>query len=156
MKRFLRFIRRHIILFIWCLFALAALVIMGYYFFMIAISDSNKYGNRLEGIEDVKISNSKLEEISDKLSEYEEVSRVIDVRIEGKTICIDIAFNMDVKLDEAKKITSGVLEFFDEDVLGFYDLSLLITQDSLVEEDEVWSSAGSLSAGSESISWVRG
>ena len=82
MRKILNLIKRHIILFILCLLAFIVLIIMLVAFLQMSINTSGKYGNRLDGIEEVSISKSELKDIENKLEEKDEVVKA-SVRIQA-------------------------------------------------------------------------
>ena len=147
-------IKRHIILFALSLMAFIAMVIMLVIFLKMTISTSSKYGDRLDGIEEVKISASNLSDISDKLEEKDEVSKA-KLRIQGKIIYVDISFVESTTLAKAKEIAGSVITSFDDDEQEFYDFRFVINQESDKEDSEVWGLVGSKNSKDSEISWTR-
>ena len=115
-----------------------------------------KYGNRLEGIEDVKLTKTFLKDVETKLEENE---NVIDatVRLQGKIVYINFEVNPEVSSDTAKEISNSTLENFSEEELGFYDLSYLIKW--TIEDEEGKKSttaiAGTKHHSKENIVWSK-
>lgn len=103
-------------------------VVLGMFLSMFVGGSKNNYGSRLEGIEKVKINNSKMDEIKNSVKENEAVSN-IDVRVQGKIVYISINFNEGTSKDDAKKIASSSLENFSEDELKYYDISYFLVED---------------------------
>ena len=64
------------------------------------------YGNRLEGIEKVKVTDSEEDKISSELKKDKSVKDV-DTNIAGRTLDIVITVDDDMKLDDAKKVGSN-------------------------------------------------
>ena len=151
MRKILNLIKRHIILFILCLLAFIVLIIMLVAFLQMSINTSGKYGNRLDGIEEVSISKSELKDIENKLEEKDEVVKA-SVRIQGRIIYFDIYFGKDVSLENAKKICNEMINSFEEDEQKYYDISFIITQDS---EEDKWNASGSKNSESDAISWTK-
>jgi len=149
-KKILGLIKRHIVLFILSVIAFIALIIMIVAFLKMTINNSGKYGDRLDGIDKVKISKSTLSDISDKIKENTEVEKS-NVRVQGKIVYIDITFNGETSLDRAKEIATVVLDEFDDDEKGFYDIEFILEQNA----EEGWRSAGSKTPSSEGISWIK-
>lgn len=147
-------LKRHIILFIFCLLTFIVFVVMLVIFLKMTINTSGRYGNRLEGIEDVEISTDTLADISLGLEEKDEVSKA-KLRIQGKIIYINISFVESVKLEKGKEIAEGVLSEFDEDELEFYDFSFVIEQISEDDEEETWVGVGSKNTIDSKVSWAR-
>ena len=151
MKKILNLIKRHIILFILCLLAFVAFIIMLVAFLQMSINTSGKYGNRLDGIEKVTISKKDLKDIKNKLEEKDEVEKAT-VRIQGKIIYFDIIFKKEVSLENAKKICNEMINSFEEEEQKYYDISFMITQDA---EEEKWNASGSKNSESDEISWTK-
>ncbi len=159
MKKFLekikKLIGRHKLLFAICLLAFMIILIMLYIFFSLFAGGTNKYGNRLEGIEDVVISDSTKEEVVSFLEAKDEVSSA-SVRIQGKIIYIHIEYLRDISLDRAKEIANETIEKFDEDELAFYDIGYSLTQiQTEGEEDIGFVVTGSKNSQLDNISWIK-
>ena len=77
------------------------------------------YGNRLDGIEEVEITNEKINSLDEKVST---VNTVVTV-IEG------------TKAATAKKITDVVLKEFDEDQVAYYDFQVFIKSENDKEDN---------------------
>jgi len=111
----------------------------------------DKYGNRLEGIEDVKLNN--LNEIENKIKEDENVINA-NVRLQGKIVYIVFEVNSNISVETAKVMASNVLENFSEEELSFYDFSYIIKLTNIVEEEEVITVIqGTKHHSKESITW---
>ena len=113
----------------------------------------SKYGNRLEGIEEVKLSNSFLEEIENNLKEDDAVIDA-NVRLQGKIVYILFEVNSDISVETAKIMASNTLEKFSEEELSFYDFSYIVKWTNIVEEEEVITAIeGTKHHAKESITW---
>ena len=159
MKKFLKgiwnLIRRHKLLFLICLLAIVIIVIMMYIFFSMFIGSGGKYGNRLNGIEEVEISKSELTEISKTITDKEEVTDA-NVRIQGKIVYIHIEVKRETSLDRAKELATIALEEFDEDEKKFYDFGFSLTQVEVEnKEDKGFIVTGTKNAKLDSISWIK-
>ena len=87
----------------------------------------SKYGSRLDGIENVQISNDKTNEIISKLGE-EKIVKSAKMDIIGKIIYIKIVFEDDAKLNDAEAIASKSLENFSDEEKNFYDFEFTLEQ----------------------------
>jgi len=96
---------------------------------------NDKYGNRLEGIEEVELSNSFLKEVESNIEEDENVIEAT-VRLQGKIVYINFELNSEVSKDTAKEIAASTLDNFTEEELSFYDFSYLVKWTPLEEEGE--------------------
>ena len=119
---------RHKLLSMICILAFVVIMIMLYVFFSIFVSGNNVYGRRLSGIEEVRLSNSKLSKESKKIEEMGEV-KSCKVRVQGKIVYFDIIFNKDASKDKAKEIAKKTLDDFSKDEKEFYDFEYILTQD---------------------------
>ena len=87
------------------------------------------YGNRLEGIDEVKISSSQKKEV---VSNLEGDSAVANAKcsLQGKIVNVIITVNDDVGVDTAKSLAGKVLEKFDDDQKAFYDFQVFVKKES--------------------------
>lgn len=115
-----------------------------------------KYGNRLEGIEEVELNSSFLKEIETKLEEDEGVVSAT-VRLQGKIVYINYELNSDVSIDTAKEIAVTTLDSFSEEELSFYDYSYLVKWIIENEEgkEETKAIAGTKHHANENIVWSK-
>lgn len=154
-KKFLALLSRHKLLTIICFLALIATIVMGYVFFNVFIGGNSKYGDRLDGIEEVTISSKDKKEIASTLEEKEEVTSA-SVRVQGKIIYINIVFTRATSLDKAKEIAKSTLTSFDEDELKFYDIGYYLTQEEVENKEDIgFVALGTKNAKLDNISWTK-
>ena len=89
--------------------------------------DSNKYGNRLEGIEKVEISQKKQDDFESNIANNEKVKSV-DILIQGKIVYITMMIEPNVVLEEAESIALKSLDEFTEEEKSFYDFNYTLKQ----------------------------
>ena len=155
MKKVKGLISRHKVLAIICLITIVIIAILSYVFSSVLINGNNKYGNRLDGIEEVEISDERISGLEEELEGRDEVSSA-SVRIQGKIIYINIVFNNDVSLDTAKDIANGTLDSFEDDEESFYDFGFYLTQvGSEDEEGDYFVVTGSKHVGADEISYIK-
>ena len=140
----------------------AAIIIFLLAKYVINSNTGNKYGNRLDGIQDVVISKDKKSEMATTL-EKEEIVNSVTVNVHGKVINFVIDFKKDATVDQAKSIAVKCLDFFEEEYRNFYDLQFLCQKSELKEEKEdkeedkeskdVFPIIGYIKAGATTISW---
>ncbi len=87
------------------------------------------YGDRLDGIDKVRISKSKLNKIEDKLNENENITEV-DTFIKGKILNVIVTINDAVSLEDAKNIPNTVVEQLNGDQKDFYDIQVIINKEN--------------------------
>ena len=92
--------------------------------------DSRKdvYGNRLDGIEDVKISNQAITEIKDKINSSDFVSDV-EYLLKGRLINFTIMVNADTNKESSKQLVTNITEVLDSEIQKFYDIQVIIIED---------------------------
>lgn len=87
------------------------------------------YGNRLDGIEKVKIDSNQKDEIIKNVEEDSAVKKAT-YKLQGKIINITIIVNDDIGLDTAKAVAGKVLEKIEEDQKKYYDVQVFIKKDT--------------------------
>ncbi len=124
--------------------------IMFYKYFYSGIS-TTKYGDRLDGIENYKLSDT-LE--SDIKSLYEKTSSInkVSIDVKGRIIYINIAFKESVKVDTAKSEAVKALDKIGEENLKYYDVQFVLTY-SGDEENSNFPIFGAKSANSLKVVW---
>ena len=85
------------------------------------------YGTRLEGIEKIKISDKKKEELKEH---FKDSSKSLTIRIQGRIIYVDVKLNDDVTVDTAKDLSNKTLEKLSDDEKAYYDIQFIISKES--------------------------
>lgn len=85
------------------------------------------YGDRLDGIDKVKISDAELAKVKETLKD-DAISKV-STRISGKTVEVILTVEQEVSLDVAKGYGTKVLEVFKDDQKKYYDFQIFITKE---------------------------
>ncbi len=135
--------------------SLVLLLIIFIFFMMLLIGgSSNKYGNRLDGIEEVEISNDELDTIAIEMKEKEGVKDA-SVRIQGKIINVILTFNSDIDSAKAKEVATSALESFSEEQLDFYNVQYFLTRESKGEEDTPYVVTGNKHPSLDEIGWTN-
>ena len=111
---------------------------------------SNEYGDRLDGIDNVEISDDKLNDIANTIKEDDNVEDC-SLRIQGKIVYLNITFKEKTKLDTAKEIATKSLDNFEEDELEFYDFSFFLVEN----KDDGYVITGNKHPKIDSIGWVN-
>ena len=88
-----------------------------------------EYGNRLEGMDKVKVTEEQIKQIQENLKES---TKSVKVELSGRTINLMIEVNAGTSLGDAKACAEKALETFTEDQKSYYDIEALVTQ----EEDK--------------------
>ena len=87
------------------------------------------YGDRLDGIEEVELSNSKLTKIESNLKSDGAVKEA-DVSIAGKIVEVIITVQDDTSVDTAKALNTKVLDSLSNKEKKFYDIQIFVKKDS--------------------------
>ena len=112
---------------------------------------SSKYGNRLDGINDVKISDDTYKGVKEEVEETGEVES-IDIRLQGKIVYTTIVLKSETSTDKAKEIASATLDNYSEKELKYYDFSFFLKWNT---EDGETVITGNKHHSLDEISWVK-
>ena len=108
-------------------------IMVGVLVYFIGQTSKDKYGNRLEGLDEIKISSKKQDKFEKDITENELVNKT-EIDIKGKLIYINIELNSG-KHTDAEALSQTVLEMFSEEEKAFYDIQFIITNLNKEEED---------------------
>lgn len=109
------------------------------------------YGDRLDGIEEVEITDKQQEDIIKSLEDKDEVKEV-SCDIKGRTLNVLITVNDDVELDPAKALTSSITENLEEDQTTYYDIQVFISKDN---DDTRFPIIGYKHQNKDEFSWTK-
>lgn len=130
-----------------CIVVSIALLFKYFYFG----NGSDKYGDRLNIIEDLEIKDTRQEEIINKIKENKLVKDT-QIVINGAIINFVITFNEEVSLVEAESVAVTVLDEFSNEEKNAYDISFNLLEDK-TETSEGFNMWGAKNAGREKIVW---
>lgn len=114
---------------------------------------SSVYGNRLNGIESVKISKDHQDEISSFIQEQKIVEKC-NINIKGKIVYLNIYLN-DGKVEDAQSMAIKILEKFTEDEKDFYDINYTFIKESDKEEESPFPIMGYKKSDKTIIAWTK-
>ena len=127
-------------------------ILVGVLVYFFGQTNKDKYGNRLDGIDIVKISDNKISELESKISENELVKET-DINIKGKLIYVNITLNSG-KHSDSEAICQSSLDLFSEDEKKFYDIQYIVSNvDKTVEEN--FPVMGYIKSGNSVIKWTN-
>lgn len=118
--------------------------------FLVPNYDLDEYGNRLNGIKNYRIENTKVEEMKTAIEENDNVDSV-SYLLEGRLIDITITVKDETERDEVKKYAEQALTYFTEEQRGFYDIQVLVASDN--RESEKYPIIGYKHKSSGSLVW---
>ena len=113
-----------ILIIIACIGISAALLLKYFYYG----NGGSKYGDRLDGIELVTISDDKKNSVVEDIKQRKNVKDA-KVEVSGKIIYIRIAFNAGADLDTSKAIAVKTLEQFSDEEKAFYDVHFTLVSE---------------------------
>lgn len=135
-----------------CALAFILFIIMVVIFVRLLVGgSSNKYGNRLDEIDKVKISNEVYESVKEEVKDVEGVNDV-SVRLQGKIVYTTIELSDSISADKAKEIAKNTLDNYTEDELKYYDFSFFLKWKG-EESDKVIT--GNKHHNLEDITWIK-
>lgn len=114
-------------------------------------SSKSVYGDRLEGIETVQMTDDLMNRFKDSFNEDELVSEVL-IKSKGKIIYITMLFKENISLVEAQSKALSSLEQFEENYLKFYDFHFTLKQNS-TDNNEGFLIMGAKNASGNGLIW---
>lgn len=134
------------------LLALVLIIILTIIFIsLLKGNSSSKYGNRLDGIDDVIISKEEYDSVKEEVMATDVVEDVT-IRLQGKIVYTAITLKSDTSVDKAKEIASNTLDNYSEDELKYYDFSYFLKW-TTEEGDKVIT--GNKHNNMDSITWIK-
>lgn len=153
MKKILNWMKKNMGLCIVLLLTLVLLIFIAVIFIKLMVGrTSDNYGNRLDGIENVKISDDTYNGVETEVMDTGLVESV-STRLQGKIVYTTIVLKGDTDTQKAKEIASNTLDNFKEEELRFYDFSYFLKWEG-EESDRVIT--GNKHHDLDSITWVKG
>lgn len=135
MKKFLKklksFILKNKLLSI-LLFLLILILILGLVAIKVLIFPSykvTKYGNRLDGMDSVKLTESRVNEVKDKFETVEGLT-IDKFRLSGKIVNIYVKADESISIDKVKSSCKKLVLSFSEEELKYYDFQVFVTGSS--------------------------
>ena len=115
-------------------------------------TNKDKYGNRLEGIENVEFKTESINTIKDSFFTNELVDSV-DIEVKGKLIYVSIILKSG-KHSDSESLVQSSLELFSDEVKSFYDIQFIVdNKDKEVTEN--FPVMGYMSAGASVVKWTN-
>ena len=109
------------------------------------------YGDRLDGIEEVEITEKEQDDIVSALEERDEVSDA-SCDIQGRILNVLITVNDDVELDPAKALTTSITDNLEEDQKAYYDIQVFISKNN---DDSRFPIIGYKHQNKDEFSWTK-
>ena len=113
---------------------------------------NNEVSNRLEGVENHKVTKNEINLVKETLNEIEVIEN-ISISTNYKLIKIFIDIKEDVELKEFDEIITESLGGFSEENLKFYDVEVFV--ECLNEESEIYPKIGYKHKSNSEFTWNR-
>ena len=112
-------------------FIFLVLFIIGWIVFGLVMPKTGKpvYGNRLDGIEKVQVTDTETNDLIKALKEKDYVTTA-STHISGKIINVLVEVEKGTSKSKAKSLKDEVLKAFTDDQKNFYDIQLFITNEN--------------------------
>lgn len=127
MKGIKRFYKEHRIFIILMSVVIVCVVLIGTLLFQCFYSGgTDKYGNRLEDIENFQIDSSRFEEMEAKLKQNDPSIMEVEIKRTGKIIYSTVTFQPQMDLEVAKNVAIKILEDFNDGEKTYYDFNFTL------------------------------
>jgi len=132
----MNFIKKHKILVILLVIFIVLMVVLGICFKNVFLTEesNDKYGNRLNGIEKVQITDSRLANVKEKILDSKNTNTVT-YNVSGKIIKFFIQVKAETDELTVESLLNLILDNFTEEEKSFYDFEVFITNE---EEKELY------------------
>jgi len=126
------------------------IILAGIYFFSQTRGDI--YGNRLNGIEQVPLTNDRLKEMEKTLAK-EEIVDSVSINLKGRIVYINVFLNSGTGKD-AQDIAKKAVEEFSDDEQAFYDMNFSFEKEGR-DEESIFPIMGYKKSDNSVISWTN-
>ena len=109
----------------------------------------DEYGDRLEGISKVEISSKVSNTLVSEIKKLDQVKKV-NYRLKGRLVYIEITFNEEVAVENAREIAEKTLDYFTDKQKEYYDFQFILSNE---KDLEGYPELGSKHKSSENIVW---
>ncbi len=155
MKKLKRLYKKNKVLFILTTIAIVCIlvILIGLLTSFYKKSNTSKYGDRLDGIEEVEISDSAREDI---VSFYEENDKVNEasVDLKGKIVYIIIDVVKGTTKAQAQTLANSGLKEFSEEEVDYYDFQFIVTCED-EKDSKIYPTMGYKNNTSAKVAWIN-
>jgi len=150
MKKYFKENKTLFILIVIAMVCIVVSILLLFKYFYFGNGGSN-YGDRLEGIENVQISEDRTREVSSKIDENELVETTT-VGVTGKRVDIRIVFREKATLVDAQGVALKSLDNFSDEEKAFYDFHFTLKQEA-TEKTEGFLTMGARNVNGSNLVW---
>jgi hypothetical protein len=122
-------------------------LLLKYFYFGV----DSKYGDRLDGIEEVLITDDRIEKLDEMIREDSTIEDS-QILVTGKIIYIRMAFNKSGTLTDGQNLAVKVLNEFSDKEKDFYDFQFTLVQ-SESDDTDGFLIMGSMNANGTKLEW---
>lgn len=151
MKKVLKFIKNHKLLFVLSILLIAVIIFSIYLYLIFTDNDETAiYGTRLDGEEKVEIDVNK----SNKLVEekVKDIVNNVTVRKQGRIVNVILTVKDEITRDVAKNYSNELLTAFTDDERGYYDFQIFVNK---TNEDAQFPIIGYKHHQKDAIRWTK-
>ena len=151
LKKLINFVKKNKLLSI-LLFLFILIIILGLIAIKVLIFPSykvSKYGNRLDGIDDVKLTETRVDEVKNSFDAVDGFT-VDRFRLSGKIVNIYIKVDGDISIDKVKSSSMKLVSGFSDEELKYYDFQVFVTGP---EGNDKYPMIGYKNKNSEGMDW---
>ncbi len=148
----MKFIKNHKVEFALLMVVVTLILVFGIVFCVMWFSGSNnEYGNRLEGIDKVKLSDGYIKDIDEELKK-EEFVKSVKHTLEGRLVSFIVTVEDDTDVTKAEALGEKIIANFEEKELAYYDIQLYL-KDSKNDEESKYPVIGYKHKTEENFVW---
>lgn len=151
-----RILSENKVLLVLAIIIIVSLIVIGVSMVMYFYTGNGKdeYGDRLQGIENVEISNDIDKNVAELYTDIAAFNEVV-VNVKGKIIYINIDIKENLSLVDAQSLAIKSLEAFSEEEKSFYDIQIIITAKTTEEESDIYPLMGYKNAKNSQVVWTN-
>ncbi len=151
-----RILSENKVLLVLAIIIIVSLIVIGVSMVMYFYTGNGKdeYGDRLQGIENVEISNDIDKKVAELYTDIAAFNEVV-VNVKGKIIYINIDIKENLSLVDAQSLAIKSLEAFSEEEKSFYDIQIIITAKTTEEESDIYPLMGYKNAKNSQVVWTN-
>lgn len=113
-------------------------------------NNKSKYGDRLDGIENYKISEQTISEMKEEFLKNEFVTD-FNYNLTGRIVKVTITVKSDTEVEKTQELSSIITKALPEDYQKYYDISYYVVSN---EENDLYPIVGTKHKTSEVFSWT--
>lgn len=147
----MKFLKEHAkLIAIVVIFVLAVIILFSIYN-SIFLNNSSKYGDRLKGIDEVKVTSNLEKEIKENIKTLD-ITKSVEIEESGKIINVIALVNDDIEVNKSKEIGNKVIEKLSDKQKKYFDVQIFIKKSG---KDEKFPIIGYKHHNKDNITWTK-